>query len=155
MRLRNFFGGFQIAAAILKGAQDRVITPPAVEGFESVVGKGVGGRVGGRRVALGNRAMMEAEGLGELGGLAARAEELRRDGQTVVFLAADGKAAGLVGVADPIKSTTPDAVRQLHEAGVRVVMLTGDSRTTAEAVGKKLGIDEVVAEGQVVAILEI
>jgi Cu+-exporting ATPase len=135
-----------LAAAILKGAQDRVITLPGVEGFESVAGKGVRGSIEGRRVALGNRAMMAAEGAGELGGLADRAEELRRDGQTVVFVAVDGKAAGLVGVADPIKATTPDAVEQLHEAGVRVVMLTGDSRTTAEAVAKKLGIDEVVAE---------
>jgi Cu+-exporting ATPase len=90
--------------------------------------------------------MMEAEGVRELNGLAARAEELRRDGQTVVFVAVDGKPAGLIGVADPIKTTTHDAVKQLHEAGVRVVMLTGDSRTTAEAVAKKLGIDEVVAE---------
>jgi Cu+-exporting ATPase len=130
----------------LKGAQDRVVTPPAVEGFESVAGKGVRGRVGDRRGALGNRAMMEAEGVRDLDDLAARAEELRRDGQTVVFVAVDGKAAGLVGVADPIKATTPDAVKQLHAAGVRVVMLTGDSRTTAEAVAKKLGIDEVVAE---------
>jgi Cu+-exporting ATPase len=135
-----------LAAAVVKGARDRVITPAAVEGFESVAGKGVRGRVGERRVALGNRAMMETEGIGELGAFADRAEELRRDGQTVVFVAVDGKVAGLIGVADPIKTTTPDAVRQLHEAGVRVVMLTGDSRTTAEAVAKKLGIDEVVAE---------
>ena len=135
-----------LAAAILTGAQDRVVTPAAVEGFESVAGKGVRGRAAGRRVALGNRAMMEAEGVRDLTDLAARAEELRRDGQTVVFVAVDGKAAGLIGVADPIKATTPDAVRQLRAAGVRVVMLTGDSRTTAEAVAKTLGIAEVIAE---------
>jgi Cu+-exporting ATPase len=135
-----------LAAAILKGAQDRVVTPPTAEEFESAAGKGVRGRVAGRRVALGNRAMMDAEGVRDLNGLAARAEELRRDGQTVVFVAVDVKAAGLVGVADPIKATTPDAVKQLHAAGVRVVMLTGDSRTTAEAVAEKLGIDEVMAE---------
>ncbi len=135
-----------LAAAILKGAQDRVVNPAAVEGFESVAGKGVRGRAAGRRVALGNQAMMEAEGVHDLNDFAARAEELRQDGQTVVFIAVDGKAAGLIGVADPIKATTPDAVRQLHAAGVRVVMLTGDSRTTAEAVAKKLGIDEVLAE---------
>ena len=135
-----------LAAAILAGARDRVVTPAAVEAFESVAGKGVRGRVGGQNVALGNRAMMEGEGVRELNGLAARAEELRRDGQTVVFVAVGGKAAGLIGVADPIKATTPAAVEQLHAAGVRVVMLTGDSRTTAEAVAKKLGIDEVVAE---------
>lgn len=135
-----------LAAAILKGAQDRVITPPAVEGFESVAGKGVRGRVAGRRTALGNPALMAAEGVSGRADLAARAEELRRDGQTVVFVAVDGQAAGLLGVADPIKGTTPDAVNQLHAAGVRVVMLTGDSRTTAEAVAKKLGIDAVIAE---------
>ena len=135
-----------LAAAILTGARDRVVTPAAVEGFESVAGKGVRGRAAGRRVALGNRAMMEAEGVRDPTDLAARAEGLRRDGQTVVFVAVDGKAAGLVGVADPIKATTPDAVKQLRAAGVRVVMLTGDSRTTAEAVAKTLGIAEVIAE---------
>ncbi len=135
-----------LAAAILTGARDRVVTPAAVEGFESVAGKGVRGRAAGRRVALGNRAMMEAEGVRDPTDLAARAEGLRRDGQTVVFVAVDGKAAGLIGVADPIKATTPDAVKQLRAAGVRVVMLTGDSRTTAEAVAKTLGIAEVIAE---------
>jgi Cu+-exporting ATPase len=135
-----------LAAAILKGAQDRTVTPEPVEGFESVAGKGVRGRVAGQRVALGNLVMMETEGVRDLNGVAARAEELRRDGQTVVFVAMDGRAAGLLGVSDPIKATTPAAVEQLHSGGVRVVMLTGDSRTTAEAVAKKLGIDEVVAE---------
>jgi len=135
-----------LAAAILAGALDRVVTPPAVEGFESVAGKGVRGRVAGRRIALGNRAMMAVEGVSDLSDLATRAEELRRDGQTVVFVAVDGRPAGLVGVADPIKATTPDAVKQLHAAGVRVVVLTGDSRTTANAVAKKLGIAEVIAE---------
>jgi Cu+-exporting ATPase len=135
-----------LAAAIVKGAQDRVVNPPAVEGFESVAGKGVRGRVGGRRVALGNRALMEADAAAGADAFAVRAEELRRDGQTVVFVAVDGTAAGLLGVADPIKTTTPDAVKQLHAAGMRIVMVTGDSRTTAEAVARKLGIDEVVAE---------
>jgi Cu+-exporting ATPase len=135
-----------LAAAVTKVAQDRGVTPAAVEGFESVPGQGVRGTADGRAVALGNRAMMEAAGVRDLGDLPARAEELRRDGQTVVFVAADGRPAGLLGVADPIKRTTPEAVRLLHDAGVRVVMLTGDSRTTAEAVAKKLGIDEVFAE---------
>jgi Cu+-exporting ATPase len=134
-----------LAAAILKGAGDRVITPPGVEAFESVPGKGVRGKVNGRAVALGNRAMMEAVGV-ELGGLAASAEELRRDGQTVVFVSVDGKAAGLLGVADPIKRTTKEAVDALHAVGVKVVMLTGDSKTTAQAVASKLGIDQVIAE---------
>ncbi|HEY1192366.1 MAG TPA: heavy metal translocating P-type ATPase, partial [Gemmata sp.] len=96
-----------LAAAILKGAQDRAVTPPAVEGFESVAGKGARGHVGGKRVALGNRAMMETEST-DLTDLADRAEELRRDGQTVVFVAVDGEPAGLLGVTDPIKTTTPD-----------------------------------------------
>ncbi|VTR97554.1 haloacid dehalogenase : Cu2+-exporting ATPase OS=gamma proteobacterium Hiromi1 GN=TBH_C1459 PE=3 SV=1: YHS: E1-E2_ATPase: Hydrolase [Gemmata massiliana] len=135
-----------LAAAILKGAQDRVVTPAAVEGFESVAGKGVRGRVADRRVALGNPAMMDAEGIRDLGSFATRAEDLRRDGQTVVFVAVDGQVAGAIGVADPIKATTPDAVKALHAAGVRVVMLTGDNRTTADAVAKKLGIDEVIAD---------
>jgi Cu+-exporting ATPase len=134
-----------LAAAIAKGASDRGATPATVEGFESVTGKGVRGRADGKPVALGNRAMMEAEGV-QLGDLPARAEELRRDGQTVVFVAVDGQPVGLLGVADPIKATTPEAVRLLHESGVRIVMLTGDSRTTAEAVAKKLGIDRVIAE---------
>ncbi|HET6574013.1 MAG TPA: heavy metal translocating P-type ATPase [Fimbriiglobus sp.] len=134
-----------LAAAIIAGARDRVVTPAKVEGFESVSGKGVRGRANGQAVALGNRAMMEAERV-QLGNLPDRAEELRRDGQTVMFVAVDGQPAGLLGVADPIKATTPEAVRLLHEAGVRIVMLTGDSRTTAETVAKKLGIDRVIAE---------
>ncbi len=134
-----------LAAAIAKGAGDRGGAPAKVAGFESVTGKGVRGRADGKTVALGNRAMMEAEGI-QLGNLPDRAEELRRDGQTVVFVAVDGRPAGLLGVADPIKATTAEAVRLLHESGVRIVMLTGDSRTTAEAVAKKLGIDRVIAE---------
>jgi Cu+-exporting ATPase len=135
-----------LAAAVVQGAEDRGVTPAAAGGFKSVPGKGARGTADGRAVALGNRAMMEAAGVRDLGDLPARAEELRRDGQTVVFVAVDGKPAGLLGVADPIKRTTPEAVRLLHEAGVRVVMLTGDSKTTAEAVAKKLGIDQVFAE---------
>jgi Cu+-exporting ATPase len=116
-----------------------------VADFASVTGKGVRGTVEGRRVALGNRAMMEAEGV-DAGELAARAEALRADGQTVMFVAADGEPAGLVGVADPIKATTPDAIRALRAEGLRIVMMTGDSRTTAAAVAAKLGLDEVIAE---------
>jgi Cu+-exporting ATPase len=142
-----------VAAAILAGARDRGVIPAGHRGgvnplvdFDSVSGKGIRGWVEGRRVVLGNRAMLEAEGVGPLGELDNQADTLRRDGQTVVFLAIDGQPAGLLGVADPIKATTPEAVRQLHAAGVRVVMLTGDNRTTAEAVASKLGIDEVIAE---------
>jgi P-type Cu+ transporter len=105
----------------------------------------VTGKVGGEDVALGNLAMMEALGV-ETGPLRARAEVLRREGQTVMFVVVEGRPAGLLGVADPVKPTTAEALAELHREGVRVVMLTGDSRTTAEAVGRGLGIDEVIAE---------
>jgi len=105
----------------------------------------VTGTVGGRAVALGNRALLAELGI-DAGALGARAEALGADGQTVMLLAVDGRAAGLVGVADPVKPSTPGALRALREDGVRVVMLTGDSRTTAAAVARRLGIDEVHAE---------
>jgi Cu+-exporting ATPase len=110
-----------------------------------VTGKGVKARVNGTAVALGNRKLMDDLGV-DPGQSQTDAEAMRADGQTVMFLASDGKLAGLLGVADPVKDTTPEAIRQLHEEGIRVVMLTGDSRTTAAAVARKLGIDDVVAE---------
>jgi len=134
-----------LAAAIVAGAEERGVAIPAAEAFASVTGKGVRASVGGRRVELGNRRMMEEAGV-EPGGLTSEAERLRAEGQTVMFLAVDGKAAGLVGVADPVKATTPEAIEALHAEGIRIVMLTGDNHTTAEAVAKRLGIDEVVAE---------
>jgi Cu+-exporting ATPase len=134
-----------LAAAIVAGAQARGIAPVAAEDFGSVTGKGVKGRVDGHEVAAGNRRMMEDLGVA-LGDLAERAEALRRDGQTVMFVAVDGRPAGLVGVADPIKATTPEALALLRASGLRIVMLTGDSRATAEAVARKIGIDEVQAE---------
>jgi Cu+-exporting ATPase len=134
-----------LAAAVVKGAEERGAVPSAVQGFRSVTGKGVTGRVGSTEVALGNRALLESLGV-DAGPLPARAEALRREGQTVMFVAVDGKPAGLLGVADPIKATTPEALATLHREGVRVVMLTGDSRTTAEAVARTLGIDQLVAE---------
>jgi len=134
-----------LAAAIVKGSEDRGVRPGEASGFESFTGKGVRGTVDGRVVALGNRSLMSQLGV-ELGALADEAEALRADGQTVMFVAVDGAPAGLVGVADPIKESTPEAIRALHREGIRVVMLTGDSRTTAEAVARKLGIDDVVAE---------
>jgi Cu+-exporting ATPase len=134
-----------LAAAIVSGAAERNAQLAKVERFESVTGKGVKGTVDGRSVALGNRALLEEAGIdpGELG---VRAEQYRADGQTVMFVIVDGKPAGLVGVADPIKESTPEAINQLHQQNIRIVMLTGDSRTTAEAVARKLNIDEVVAE---------
>ncbi len=110
-----------------------------------VTGKGVTGRVDSHAVALGNRALLDELRI-DPGGLSGKAEEMRKDGQTVMFVAIDGKAAGLLGVADPIKETTLEAVKYLHADGIRIVMLTGDNKTTAETVARKLGIDDVVAE---------
>ncbi|MBI4487125.1 MAG: copper-translocating P-type ATPase, partial [Acidobacteria bacterium] len=134
-----------LAEAIVKGAQDRGAAFVDARDFASVTGKGVTGTVDGRRVALGNRALM-ADLPVDLGAYGERAEALRADGQTVMFVAIDGALAGLVGVADPIKASTPDAIRALHADGVRIVMLTGDSRTTAAAVARTLQIDDVIAE---------
>jgi Cu+-exporting ATPase len=134
-----------LAAAIVSGAQERGVEPTGTDSFESVTGKGVKGSVDGRSVGLGNRNLFESMGV-DPGELAGKAEALRKEGQTVMFVAVDGKAAGLLGVADPVKGTTPEAIRQLHEEGIRIVMITGDSRTTAEAVAGTLDIDEVMAE---------
>jgi Cu+-exporting ATPase len=134
-----------LAAAIVAGAQGRGLELSQAGDFRSVTGKGVIGTVRGQPVALGNRALL-AELTIDPGALLEQAETLRRDGQTVMFVAVDGRLAGLLGVADPIKASTYEALRMLHQDGLRVVMLTGDSRTTAEAVARKLGIDEVEAE---------
>jgi len=134
-----------LAAAIVKGADERKIKLSETDNFESVTGKGVTGNVDGRRVALGNSALMQSLGI-SIDGLGDKVEDMRRQGQTVMYLAIDDEAGGLIGVADPIKETTAEAIRQLHEKGISIVMLTGDSETTARAVAEKLGIDEVVAE---------
>ena len=134
-----------LAAAIVTGAEARGERLAYASDFASVTGKGVRGAVDGRIVVLGNRAMIDEMGI-EPGSAAADADTLRADGQTVMFVAVDGTLAGLIGVADPIKDSTPDAIRVLHDEGIRLVMLTGDSRTTAMAVAKKLGIEEVEAE---------
>ena len=134
-----------LAEAIVRGAEERGHRLGDATDFESVTGKGVRGRVGERSVALGNAAMMEAEGI-DPAPLRERAETLRAEGQTVMFVAMDGALAGLVGVADPIKESTPDAIEAFHARGLKVVMLTGDSETTARAVASKLGIDEVIAQ---------
>jgi len=134
-----------LAAAIVDGARDRGVEPAEATEFDSVTGKGVRGVVDGADVALGNAAMMEEAGV-DAAHLAERAEALRAEGRTVMFVAIDGEAAGLIGVADPIKEGTREAIDALHAAGLRVVMLTGDSETTAQAVARELGIDEVIAE---------
>jgi len=134
-----------LAAAIVAGADARGAAPGAARDFTSVTGKGVRGSVDGRSAALGNRALMDQIGI-DVGASAGQAEALRAEGQTVMFVAIDGRLAGLIGVADPIKESTPEAIDALHREGIRIVMLTGDSRTTADAVARKLAIDEVVAE---------
>ena len=134
-----------LAAAIVNGAQEKGITLTAVSDFRSITGMGVSGIVEGRTVALGNLKLFEELHI-DAGELPARAEALRSDGQTVMLLAIAGKAAGLIGVADPVKASTPEAIRALHEEGIQVIMLTGDNRITAEAVAKKLGIDRIEAE---------
>jgi len=134
-----------LAAAIVEGAEEKGIQLADARDFRSITGKGVVGAVDGKEVALGNRRLLEELGVGARE-LAAHSEELRRDGQTVMFVVVDRSVAGLIGVADPVKPSTTEAIRMLHDDGVKIVMLTGDNRTTAEAVAKKLGIDEIQAE---------
>jgi Cu+-exporting ATPase len=134
-----------LAEAIVKGAREKRIELVEAQDFESITGKGVVGKVEGRSVALGNTKLLEQLGIAA-GTAIESADRMRKEGETVMFVAVDGRLAGLVGVADPIKESTPEALRALHEEGLRIVMLTGDNRTTAEAVARRLGIDEVVAD---------
>jgi P-type Cu+ transporter len=134
-----------LAAAIVNGAETRGIATTDAREFTSITGKGVRGRIDGADVALGNRALMDDLGV-DAGAQSAAADALRRDGHTVVFVAVGGRLAGLLAVADPVKESTPEAIRELHAEGLRIVMLTGDTRATAEAVARRLGIDEVIAD---------
>ena len=134
-----------LADAIIKGAEARSLALSEVKEFQSVSGKGITGLVAGRKVSIGNQKLFVDLGI-EMSALVERADPLRAEGQTVMFVSVDGKAAGLIGVADPIKETTLEAVQALHAAGLKLVMITGDSRATAEVVARKLGIDRVVAE---------
>ncbi|MHC4135507.1 MAG: copper-translocating P-type ATPase, partial [Planctomycetota bacterium] len=134
-----------LAAAIVRGAEERNLALVEAESFASVTGQGVKGLVEARRVALGNHGLMDELAV-QTGTLRERAEAMRAAGRTVVFVAVDGQPAGLVGVADPVKETTEGALRMLRAEGLRIVMLTGDSRATAEAVARQLPIDEVIAE---------
>ncbi len=133
-----------LAAAIVAGAKDRNLTIATASNFQSVTGEGVEATVDSRRVAIGNEKLMARLGATSAA-LAAKAQDGRSQGQTVMFVAVDGKAAGLIGVADPIKASSKEAIRALHKAGIRVVMLTGDAEATAQAVGKMIGIDEIHA----------
>ncbi len=134
-----------LAEAIVQGAEARKLTLATTLDFESVTGKGVTGSVDGHRVALGNIKLLQSLSI-DAGALPEQADMRRAGGQTIMLLAIDGKAAGLIGVADPIKESTQEAIENLHKAGVDVVMLTGDSKTTAQAVASKLNIDRVEAE---------
>jgi P-type Cu+ transporter len=134
-----------LAGAIVTGAIERGVKLADVTEFESITGQGVVGVVESRHVAVGNPKLLESIAV-DVSAIRAKADELRRNGQTVMFVAVDRRAAGLVGVADPIKDSTPEAIQALHREGVRVVMLTGDNRTTAEAVARAVGIDQVEAD---------
>jgi Cu+-exporting ATPase len=134
-----------LAAAIVAAAEKEGVQLANTEEFRSLTGRGVIGKVAGRSVALGNIKLLEELSIVP-GPLRTRAEELRREGHTVMFVAIDDRAAGLVAVSDPIKQSTHEAIEILHREGIRIVMLTGDSRTTAEAVARRLGIDQVEAE---------
>jgi len=134
-----------LAAAIMAGAEAKGLKLLATGDFQSLTGRGVTGRVDSRSVAIGNQKLFDESGVA-MGDLVQRAEAMRADGQTVMFVAIDGKPAGLIGVADPVKDTTPEAIRELHAEKLQVVMLTGDNQTTANAVARKLGIDRIVAE---------
>jgi len=134
-----------LAAAILAGAKTRSLTLPSADGFRAIPGKGIEGRVNGARVALGNAAMMAETGVRFDQGVV-DVGKLRREGQTVIFLAVDGIAAGVIGVVDPVRATTAEAIADLHREGLHIVMLTGDNETTARAVAGQLGIDDVRAD---------
>lgn len=134
-----------LALAIVNAAREGGVAIGNAQDFDSPVGKGVTGKVDGHALILGSHRIMEEERI-DVSSMTAKAEELRNDGATVIFMAMDGRVAGLFAIADPIKATTPDAVRALVDAGIHVVMLTGDNKTTAQAVARRLGIGEVEAE---------
>lgn len=134
-----------LASAIVQGTIERGFDVRAVQDFQSITGKGVTGRVGKKSIALGNQALMEQLGVA-LQDLPGHAESMRQEGQTVMFVAVNNQAAGLIAVADPIKDTTADAIKALHKEGLRIVIVTGDNQSTAEAVARRLDIDEVIAD---------
>jgi Cu+-exporting ATPase len=135
-----------LAAAIVSGAQEKHIKLFDVQGFDSITGKGVVGQVNNRKVALGNRALLEQLSIALEPDVEAQADALRKGGQTVMLVAIDKTQAGLIGVADPIKESSREAIKLLHEEGIEVIMLTGDNQTTAQAVAAQLGLDKVIAE---------
>ena len=134
-----------LALAIVAAAEKKAIDIPQVTGFDSPTGRGALGIVEGKRIVLGNAAFLEENGV-DTSGLAGRADALRHDGATAIYIGVDGQTGGIFAIADPVKGTTANALKGLHADGIRIVMLTGDNRTTAEAVARKLGIDEVEAD---------
>jgi Cu+-exporting ATPase len=133
-----------LAAAIVKGAEERGLRLGSTANFQSITGKGVVGQINGSEIVIGNQPLLEGMGI-NAGPLATRADDLRRHGHTVVLIAVDRRAAGMIAVADPIKDSTGEAIRELRESGLRLIMLTGDSHTTAEAIARELGIQEFEA----------
>lgn len=131
-----------LAHAIVVGARDRKLSVPTVEHFNSVTGGGVYGTIEGRKVLIGKRLLLEEKNVQQLASLGDRADELQRQGRTVMYVAVDGQFAGLIVVSDPIKDSTAEAVQSLHDLGLRIIMLTGDNEKTAKTVAEKLGIDE-------------
>jgi Cu+-exporting ATPase len=134
-----------LASAVVGGANERGIEPSRSDDFHSYTGRGVRGRVEGRKVLLGSRDFLSEHGIA-CDALTGRAEELQREGQTVLLVSVEGQLSGLLGVTDPIRASTPEAIQFLHADGLRILMLTGDSRATAESVARRLGIDEIIAE---------
>jgi Cu+-exporting ATPase len=134
-----------LAAAIVAGARERGLTIPAADTFESLTGRGVSGTVGGRSLLLGNAPLLREHGI-DPSAFDGNTDRLRREGQTLMFVAVDGRPAGTIGVADPIKASTPEAIQTLRREGLRIVMLTGDNQVTASAVASTLGLDEVMAD---------
>src|SRR4029079_15970390 len=142
---RNRSGECPWAPAIVRSANERGLSLAPVENFDSPIGKGVTGSVDGRKLVIGNLRIMAEAGI-DTSRLDDEPDELRREGATAIFVAIDGEVAGILAIADPIKAKTPAAISALRAAGIRVVMLTGDSATTAKAVAQKLGITDVEAE---------
>jgi Cu+-exporting ATPase len=134
-----------LAGAIVRAAVERDLSAAGVQAFQSSTGKGVTGEIDGRRIALGNIGLFEELAI-DVGGLRDQADSMRASGETVVFLSVDGKPAGLIGVADPIKQSSVDAIRSLHDEGFRIAMVTGDNAAAAKAVSERLGLDDVRAE---------
>jgi Cu+-exporting ATPase len=134
-----------LAEAIVSGAKEKNLSLAAVSQFDSITGKGVSGVVEDKQVAIGNSKLLEDFKI-DAAHLIEQAEELRRDGQTAMFVVVDNQLAGILGVADPVKASTPEAIAALHKDNIEIIMLTGDSKTTAESVASKLDIDQVIAE---------